>query len=476
MDSSKEEDEEIVYPVSPTGQYFNSTVFCAYVLCVLESQIPIDDSPTMSLLKDVFLPINSRFSSIMVDRNGKKTWKKVTVKLEEHIKVPVFPPLMSLQSYDKYFDDYLCRIATERSAEDQKKPLWDIHIIKYPKSNGAAGSLIFRLHHALGDGYSLMGALFSCLQRADNPTLPLTFPMNRRLSDKKRENESMFEKMNSFFSSAINTTLDFGESLLKSTVVQDHKTPIRSGDEGIKFRPISITNITFPLDYIKEIRSKLGVTVNDVITGIIFFGIRLYMQEKNYESRKANSTALVMLNTRNIAGYQSVKEMIKIDAKAPWGNRISFLHVSIPKLSSATFANPLQFVFKAHQIIKMKRYSLGVLLTGSLLDMMKKFKGPEAVARHIYRTMGNTSLSVSNLVGPVEQMALANHPAKDIYFTMTGDPQSLTITIMSYMENLNVTLKAEKGFIDEQKFKSCMENAYEMILKAAWDIPSKKKI
>ncbi|CAL9018517.1 unnamed protein product, partial [Prunus brigantina] len=47
----------------------------------------------------------------------------------------------------------------------QNRPLWEIHILKYPTSH-AAGTLIFKLHHALGAGYSLMGALLSCLQNA----------------------------------------------------------------------------------------------------------------------------------------------------------------------------------------------------------------------------------------------------------------------------------------------------------------------
>jgi len=63
MDQSYQEVEE---PVSPPGQYFNSSVICSYVFGFLEIAIPIDDSKTISLLQDVFLPINPRFSSIMV--------------------------------------------------------------------------------------------------------------------------------------------------------------------------------------------------------------------------------------------------------------------------------------------------------------------------------------------------------------------------------------------------------------------------
>ncbi|RXH68704.1 hypothetical protein DVH24_031037 [Malus domestica] len=63
--------EEELEPVSPNGHYFNSSVLSVSVLAVLEYEIPIDDSQTLSLLENVFLPISPRFSSIMV---GEGMW------------------------------------------------------------------------------------------------------------------------------------------------------------------------------------------------------------------------------------------------------------------------------------------------------------------------------------------------------------------------------------------------------------------
>jgi len=54
-------------PVSPSAQYLNSSVLCVSILVVFESEIPIDDSPAMWTLENLFLPINPRFSSIMVN-------------------------------------------------------------------------------------------------------------------------------------------------------------------------------------------------------------------------------------------------------------------------------------------------------------------------------------------------------------------------------------------------------------------------
>ncbi|OIT00536.1 PREDICTED: O-acyltransferase WSD1-like [Nicotiana attenuata] len=469
--TEKEEEEETSFPVSPTGQYFTSSALSISVISVLESEIPIDDSCTMTLLKDVFLPINPRFSSIMVrDKNGVKQWKKVEVKYKDHINVPIFPEGKSKEFYDNCFNEYLTTIAMEQLP--QTRPLWEIHLFKYQTSK-SAGNLVFKLHHSLGDGFSLMGALLSCLQRADNPSLPLTFPEFNSNPNSGNDYKKRFcTNVAQMVSGVVNTFLDFGWSLLKSTTLEDERTPIRSGDEGVEFRPIDISTMDFSLDHLKQIKTNLKVTINDVICGVLFLGVRLYMEEMKYEQKNANSTALVLLNTRNIAGYKSVKEMLQPGNESKWGNQFAFLHVSVPKLDKGEFSfNPLSFVFKAQDVIKRKRNSAAVILTGKLLDTLQKYRGPEVTAKYIHSTLKNSSMTISNLIGPMEQMALANHPCKGLYFMVVGVPESLTITMMSYMGRLRVAVGTEKGLVDPHKFKSSIENAFDRICKAA--VPSK---
>ncbi|KAI4346829.1 hypothetical protein L6164_007692 [Bauhinia variegata] len=460
--------EEIEEPVSPTGRYLNSSVLCVHVLAVLESEIPIDDSQALPLLQHVLLPINPRFSSIMITgKDGEKRWKQVEVKLEDHIKIPIFPTIdSSNKTYDEHFDEYMSKIAVEYLP--QNRPLWEIHIFKYPTSH-AAGTLIFKLHHALGDGYSLMGALLSCLQRVENPSLPLTFPSNRRFGTILNK-KTIFKLLPWVLSLPFNTISDFGWSVLKSSLVEDDQTPIRSRDEDMKLRHMVISSVSCTVDQIKEARSKLGVSINDVIVGLIFYGIRLYMEEMNQKSSRAQSTALVLLNTRYISGYQSVAEMIQTNS---WGNKFAFLHVPIPELSEIKISNPLEFVYQAQKVIDRKKNSLAVPLTGMLLNAVDKLKGPETAAKYIHSTLKNSSATISSMIGPVEQMALANHPVKGLYFMVAGSPESLSITIMSYMGNLRIAFGMEKDFIDSERFTSCMETSLEMTLKAACKIQAK---
>ncbi|KAI6693959.1 hypothetical protein NL676_021669 [Syzygium grande] len=460
-------EDEGLEPVSPIGQYFNSKVLSVSVLGMLELEIPINDSRAMLLIKDVFLPINPRFSSIMVvGKKGGRKWKKVEVNVENHVHFPCFSSPMGTSSpseNDGLLKSYISQIAMQPYPEGQ--PLWEIHIIQCPTSE-AQGTLIFKLHHALGDGYSLVGALLSCLQRADNPSLPVTFPsVNNPSSANKDDKNIGFRKVVSkCFWPFVDTVRDFCWSVLKSTCVEDDLSPIRCGSE--RFQPFSVSTITFSLDCIKEIKSCLRVTVNDVITGIIFLATRLYMQRASPNSNlSSNSTALVLLNTRNLGDYKSVRDMVRPNSKSPWGNNFAFLHVAIPKVEpgDSQFSDPLKFVHKAREVIKRKRSSFGVVLTGMLLEMMKKCRNPEEVARHINRTMRNSSMIISNVRGPMEKLSLDNHPVKGMYFTVVGSPESLQITMISYAGNLRVAVRAEQGFIDSELYTRSLHDAWDMI-------------
>ncbi|XP_057792474.1 wax ester synthase/diacylglycerol acyltransferase 4-like [Salvia miltiorrhiza] len=460
-----EGEEELLEPMSPSAQYLKSSALSLTILGVLEMEDDIDDSMTMSLLKDLFLPINPRFTSIMVtDKKGVRKWRKVEVNLEDHVNVPTFPSGVSVDYYDECFNDYLSKLATEQLPQD--RPLWEIHILKYPTKN-AAGNVIFKLHHSLGDGYSLMGALLSCLKRVDDSSLPLTFPSLQSSTGSGARRNSFMRRIPRVFTGLVDTAYDFGWSLLKSTSMKDDKSPIRSGADGVEFRPIATTTTTISIDQLKHIKNKLYVTINDVITGVILLGTRLYMQKVDEQSCKSNTTALVLLNTRDIRGYKSIDEMIKPNSDTPWGNQFAFLQVPLPKLTQSKLLDPLDFVKKSHRMIKRHKNSATIYLTSQFLSFVRKVKGHEATARYIHATLKNTSMAISNLIGPIEPMTLDNQPCKGLYFAVAGPPQSLSVTMRSYVGKLRIALTSEKGFIDQNKLKSCIEFAFEVIYKAA---------
>ncbi|XP_043709633.1 wax ester synthase/diacylglycerol acyltransferase 4-like [Telopea speciosissima] len=467
----EEEEEEETYrfpPLSPLSQYINSSALSIPVIGVYELEIPISKSQTFDFLRDVFIPIHSRFSSIVVkDKKGIQRWKRVDVVIDDHIFVPTFPTGLSSQDYDDLLEEYLSKIILE--PQPNTRPLWDVHVFMYPTSN-AAGTLIFKINHAIGDGYSLMAALFSIHKRADNPSLPLTFP---DVAPRMTKEISKWKKVKGLVSMCINTFTDSAWSVLQGTIMEDGKTAIRSANPGVEFESVSVQTVVYSLDELKRIQSKVGGTVNEVITGVISYAIQLYMQKIGNVSNGERMTALVVMNARMLKGFNTVGDMLKANI---WGNHFSFLHVMLPsKCKDLKNMDPMDFVVQAKDEMRRRRNSMALYLTKRILGVFRKIRGPEAAARHVYSIWNNTSVTMSSLVGPSQKMIIASHPINSFYFTLAGVPQSLVFTIVSYMGKLRVVVRTEKSFINCRLFVSCMNEAYENINEAAFGKDTHKK-
>ncbi|XP_031481945.1 wax ester synthase/diacylglycerol acyltransferase 4-like isoform X2 [Nymphaea colorata] len=340
------EDGDERIPVSPNGQFFNSSVLSVYILVVFELESPIDGGEqSEETLRKELLPISSRFSSIMVkDEKGVKYWKPVKVNLKDHMRIPTFPRGLSPQEYEKHLKGYLSEIAVEEMS--QNKPLWEVHFFKYCTPS-AVNTLVLKLHHAIGDGFSLMTALFSCVRRADDPSLPLTFPSCNGSSKQHRskiENGTIWRHLSPHWI----TFQDFGWSLLKSSLIVDPKSPIRSGEVGVEFKPVFISCISLSLEEIREVGEELKA----------------------------------------------------------------------------------------------------------------------AAAEHIHSTLVNTSFCLTNVIGPLEKISMAGCPVKCFYSMPTHTPQSLTISVLSYMGKLRLSVGGEQGFLDSEAMTGCFEEAFAKIFDA----------
>jgi len=146
----------------------------------------------------------------------------------------------------------------EQLRED--KPLWEVHIFKYPTTK-AAGTFIFKLHHAIGDGYSFMAAFLSITQSAHNPSGSIKLPSSK--SVESTSTKGMRKLFSQTASMVFKSPRNFGWSLLKSSLIPDEQTPLRSGHEDVGFRPMSIINVSLSLDNIKEVKNKLKVVHSD---------------------------------------------------------------------------------------------------------------------------------------------------------------------------------------------------------------------
>ncbi|KAL5714239.1 hypothetical protein ACHQM5_016228 [Ranunculus cassubicifolius] len=463
MDFSKEKqmrkfkaDESTLFPLSPSSEGVHNSVISLTILAVVELETLVDEFEMIEIIRHLFLPLNIRFSSVIaVNKKGKPSWKEVDVQIENHIRVPTFSSSLSNKDYDEQLREYVSSIAGEPLLESQ--PLWEIHVIKYPTMYGAS-SLVFKFSHALGDGYSIISVLFSAFRRADDPCLPLTLP---HMSLRETTGKKIFS---AYVSKCINTLSDLTFSVLKGSVLEDSKSVIRSGTLGVEFEPISICTFCTSLERLKRVKSKVGGTLNDVVTGAIYYTLHLYMVRKGGMPNGTNMNLLVMFNTRMLRGFKSVDEMLKANI---WGNHVGFLSTPIPSISGERKANPLLFITIAKENMERSKNSMLTHLTTPILSALTWIRGAKGVSQYIHSNFRNTTTTITSLIGPKEKMAMAGHPVGSCYFFVAGIPQSLVFTLASCMGQLRIAVTMEKSFIDSELFTTCMTDAFEDIYDAA---------
>ncbi|PIA24852.1 hypothetical protein AQUCO_18800001v1 [Aquilegia coerulea] len=442
-------------PLSPLASFINTPVLTFYVLGVFELEVPFDKPQAVEFLEHGFLPLSKRFSSIIVtDEKKVQRWKKVECQTKNHVIVPTFPSGLTQEEYDVKLEDYISDIYMEQLPEN--RPPWEVHLFMYPTSN-AAGTMLFKLNHALGDGYSIMGALLTSFKRVDDPSLPLKFPSaSSRLPGLAVSN---YSRVSNFVYRCVNTFTDFTKGLL-GTYLKDDDTVLRSKTPMVEFAPVNISSVTFSLDQIKEVKSKIGATVNDVTTGVIAYALQLYMKRKGQFVGETKSTALIVMNLRMYRGFKNLEEMLKANI---WGNHFGFLTVSLPSFNDIDNVDPIEYVTRSKNEVKRRMNSMASYFTSKFLAILGTLRGPEAAAEYIHSNLRNTSIMISNMAGPVEKASMAGCPLNSFYFTVPGVPQSLVFTIVTYMGKLRLVVNSERGYIDRDMLTSCLKEAFTKI-------------
>lgn len=477
-------------PVNPISQAISSSLLSLAVNVVFEFEEPIADVTRFTkAIEDAALPRNPLFSCIMKEDDlGVLRWEKTTVNTIDHTFIAEFPP--GKESYDASVHDYISKLALKPF--DPSRPLWEFHFLNSKTNKAKAkATMVFRFHHALGDGISFMSALFCIAKRVDNPHLPPTFP------NAKPSNQSSHSGITLKFIQTLRymmlvlwyTLVDvIGSSLRMTGWIDDSQMPIR-GPPEVENKSVALSSASFLLEDLKQIKNSIGGTVNDVITGIVFYGVQRYLQirfsavaeyglqdayEKRFEMpedtvikqiKKLKLTALCLINMRALAGIQNLDEMLKPKAQAPWGNHFAFLPVRVPILGQVE--NPLEFVRRAKSEMDRHKMSLGAGINGKLMAYLGWLKGPQAISRYLYNILANSTIAISNMIGPMEKVAIDGNTIKSFSFFVSGAPQSLEVFIVSYAGVVVVQVYAQKGYVDANMLSKCFIEASTEIKKAA---------
>jgi len=83
-----------------------------------------------------------------------------------------------MKSTDQFAEDHASNIT--KTPRDLSKPLWEVLLSLNVQTSEAASVAIFRIHHSLGDGVSIVSPVFACMREASDANAFPSLPINKK--------------------------------------------------------------------------------------------------------------------------------------------------------------------------------------------------------------------------------------------------------------------------------------------------------
>lgn len=281
------------------------------------------------------------------------------------------------------------------------RPLWDVHLVE---QWGSGSVLVWRVHHAVGDGLALLRVLLNVADPSDSQELVPPIHPGPRWTDVPRGLASLVRMV-----------------LLPS----DSRSPVKRPLAG---RRHIAWSEAVSLQEIKAIGSRRHATVNEVLTCALAGALHR------------------MLVARGITPPRSVRAIVPFDLRAGQtderlGNEFGLLFHSLP-LGDLSFAQRLRKVKRESSRLKTSPEGVVTFLLLRLIGLLS----PGLATLAIRFFSRKASVVLTNLAGPRHRLALGGSMISDFIFWV---PQThrigLGLSIFSYGGTVRVGVNADEA-------------------------------
>ncbi len=361
---------------------------------------------------------------------------------------------------------------------DMEKPPWQVHLIE----NAGGGSVaLFRVHHCLADGISLIHVLLSLADRkSDAPwpsgqkptrkkrvlSLKSLFPFDAvltRVAHAQRQTKKiggfvveellatianpmhLMEQLRTAGGTASDTLAVMGKL---ATYPPDPKSPFK-GTMGVHKKMVW-TN-PMPLTDIKTVGRAISTsTLNDVLIATVTGAMRRYLLSKKMRVNRLDLKMSVPVNIR------------KPGTELDLGNRFSLVFLSLP----IYIEDPVLRLREVKRRMDKLKKGPDAYVGFGFLSAMGKL--PVDVARRMAMLFANKASGVlTNVPGPKEPLFFSGQKISNLMFWVPRSGQAgLGISILSYAGKVTVGIAADANRMpDPEKLLEGFEDEFKAMLK-----------
>ncbi|KAF8377573.1 hypothetical protein HHK36_030955 [Tetracentron sinense] len=448
-------------PLTPAGRLFLRPELDQVVNCAFGLKHPIDVEAIKAEIKNSVMIQHPRFCSLLVrDKKGREHWRRTKVEVERHVLVRDIESdgdEVEDEDADEVVNRYLADLSVSTPLNTDK-PLWEFHLLP------AQRCCILRLHHALGDGISLMSLALACCRRIHHPDQPATiFSSDSSSSSSKIKQNSnrinICRKVWKLMGAAWLSLVFISKFVLRSLWVKDAKTAV-SGGAGVELWPRKLATARFDLEDLKAVKKSIvDATINDVLFGVISSGLSRYLDLRSPTRPREGLqiTGMAMVNLRKEPGLQDLSEMMRSNSGSKWGNQFGFF---LLPLYYHRDVDPLRYVKRAKAMLDQKKQSLEAHFSYRMGDLIMSLLGPKFASLLNYNIICNTSFTISNIFGPQEEIMIAGNPITYLRANSSSLPHAITMHMVSYAGRADMQILVPKEIIpNPQVLAKCFQDA-----------------
>lgn len=373
-----------------------------YVLSALQLDSPVFAKEVAEKLDESLLPWYPRWRSAIV---GESEWMDLgsNVKAADHVS----------DVNGREVAEFVGGLMNQKLPLDA--PPWRFYMLH----NHGKTCMVAQVHHAIGDGISLVETLCEIC----NVRLVLPQPRVSSIGWLRY----LYLCFVAFFHAAIVPL--FWSYKDTKTCMSGHSatTPV-----------VSVAFGTMDLSLFK----RSGFTINDVVMSALTSGLRRFLMNKNDVSR------FHMFLAVNMRG--------KLWSRT--GNNISYAVVPLPIHEP----DPEVRLGIVHNLLNDLKHSPEVLLNYYILFFLFRFVGFAYVYQKANELYERSSIVMTNVPGPKSSIYFCNRHVDACHFSLAPQKNGFLVSVLSYRDKIHLSISGDVGIVGENGAQELLNFIQEM--------------
>lgn len=319
---------------------------------------------------------------------------------------------------------------------DLSRPLWELHVLD--GYEGTRSVLVARLHHAMGDGLSLMSLVLAMADGA--PELARAADGAREPRRERAPFEHALRRAWRRRREWVHNARASAQSLARLVFLSfDSPTELRGAVSG---RRLCAWSGPIPLRRVKEVGRSMGATVNDVMLTVLAGALRRYLEARGQDANALTLRAVVPVNLR------------PADQPVDWdrlGNYFGLVYLDLP----VQRADPHRRLLDLRRSMERLKHSPEAHVARALLFVLGFV--PTRLALYIDVLFARKgSVVVTNVPGPRHILSFAGQPVDEaVFFVPHPGRLAVGISIFSYAGAIRVGVRTDAAVVGDVRGLVC---------------------